>query len=195
MSARLKRLKQWRTAEAARLSIDPALVWPARSLERLSRDPRVIAEEIDSPEVRRWQARGVRRGAADGGGGVGGGRGSPSSSLRANEPPRPAALSYSAGSPRSPLLTRTTSATWRMKILPSPISWPPGAARGLDDGLDHLLAHRVGYDRADDGLGDGGSGWPSGRCVRRTPRRRAGAPAPSRCSSRSPGTRRPPGPP
>ena len=57
MSARLKRLKQWRTAEAARLSIDPALVWPMRSLERLSRDPRAIAEEIDSPEVRRWQAR------------------------------------------------------------------------------------------------------------------------------------------
>ena len=57
MSERLKRLKQWRTGEAARLSIDPALVWPARSLERLSRDPRSVDAEIDAPEVRRWQAR------------------------------------------------------------------------------------------------------------------------------------------
>ena len=54
---RLKRLKQWRTGEAARLSIDPALVWPARSLERLSRDPRTLDDELATPDVRRWQQR------------------------------------------------------------------------------------------------------------------------------------------
>ena len=54
---RLKHLKVWRTGEAARLSIDPALVWPARSLERLSRDPQSLAAEFDALEVRRWQAR------------------------------------------------------------------------------------------------------------------------------------------
>jgi ribonuclease D len=54
---RLTRLKAWRTAQGKALELDPALLWPAASLERLSRDNGNLDEEFASPEVRRWQAR------------------------------------------------------------------------------------------------------------------------------------------
>ncbi len=54
---RLKTLKAWRTGHAARLGLDPALIWPMPSLELLARDPAAVAEEArgESLWVRRWQ--------------------------------------------------------------------------------------------------------------------------------------------
>lgn len=52
---RLRGLKRWRNAHAERLDLDPALVWPMTSLERLARDPAARSEEMSSPAVRRWQ--------------------------------------------------------------------------------------------------------------------------------------------
>jgi hypothetical protein len=52
---KLKALKIWRKTEADILQIDPALVWSARSLERLARSPSTITVEMDAPEVRHWQ--------------------------------------------------------------------------------------------------------------------------------------------
>ena len=54
-AARLKKLKQWRVREATRLRLDQSLVWSAVSLERLSRTPGGLEQEVDAPEVRRWQ--------------------------------------------------------------------------------------------------------------------------------------------
>ena len=54
---RLMRLKVWRTEQGKALELDPALLWPAVSLERLSRDNGNLDEEYNSPEVRHWQAR------------------------------------------------------------------------------------------------------------------------------------------
>ncbi len=53
---RLARLKAWRQAHGKRLALDPALLWPARSLERLARAPRTLDAETRSSDVRRWQA-------------------------------------------------------------------------------------------------------------------------------------------
>ena len=55
-SKRMGRLKAWRQAHGKRLALDPALLWPARSLDRLARAPGTLEEESRSPEVRRWQA-------------------------------------------------------------------------------------------------------------------------------------------
>jgi ribonuclease D len=55
---RLQRLKQRRTGLAANLRIDPALVWPAPSLERVALNPESWrAEFLDdgNKEVRAWQ--------------------------------------------------------------------------------------------------------------------------------------------
>jgi ribonuclease D len=52
---RLKKLKDWRTAEGEKRSMDPSLLWPMRSLERLAHDPKAIEDELASPDVRRWQ--------------------------------------------------------------------------------------------------------------------------------------------
>jgi len=52
---RLASLKVWRTNEAKTLAVDPSIVWPMRSLERLAREPGTLAEEQRSPEVRSWQ--------------------------------------------------------------------------------------------------------------------------------------------
>jgi ribonuclease D len=54
---RLTRLKTWRIEQGKALELDPALLWPAASLERLSSDHGDLDEEYDSPEVRNWQAR------------------------------------------------------------------------------------------------------------------------------------------
>ncbi len=52
---RLKRLKDWRNAQATAYGLDPALVWPARSLERLAREPQAANDELAAAEVRGWQ--------------------------------------------------------------------------------------------------------------------------------------------
>ena len=51
----LGRLKEWRVGEGKRLAVDPSLLWPIRSLERLARAPGSLDEELEAPEVRRWQ--------------------------------------------------------------------------------------------------------------------------------------------
>jgi ribonuclease D len=53
--ARLHRLKAWRTALAAQLSLDPSLLWPTASLERLAKAPGSYTTEIVSDSIRRWQ--------------------------------------------------------------------------------------------------------------------------------------------
>ena len=52
---RLQILKKWRVNLGSQLSIDPALVWPMVSLERLAKAPRTLGAELQSPEVRQWQ--------------------------------------------------------------------------------------------------------------------------------------------
>ena len=52
---RLTKLKEWRIAEGEKLSMDPSLLWPMRSLERLARAPEAIDEELTSSDIRRWQ--------------------------------------------------------------------------------------------------------------------------------------------
>ncbi|MCZ6789265.1 MAG: ribonuclease D, partial [Chloroflexi bacterium] len=52
---RLRRLKEWRTDEANALAMEPSLVWPMISLERLARAPGSLSIEIENPEVRHWQ--------------------------------------------------------------------------------------------------------------------------------------------
>ena len=54
-AARLARLKAWRTKEGEGLALDPALLWPMRSLERLAREPSTFDAELGSTDVRRWQ--------------------------------------------------------------------------------------------------------------------------------------------
>jgi ribonuclease D len=56
-NARWEALKQWRTQQGQALALDPALVWPMASLERLGRDPDAFNAELRAPEVRRWQAK------------------------------------------------------------------------------------------------------------------------------------------
>jgi ribonuclease D len=52
---RLRRLKEWRTAIGAGLSLDPSLVWPLPSLERLAKAPDTFDIETTSDKIRRWQ--------------------------------------------------------------------------------------------------------------------------------------------
>jgi ribonuclease D len=52
---RLRLLKQWRLEHASRLKLDPGMLWPAASLERLSLRPGELDDELQSAEVRRWQ--------------------------------------------------------------------------------------------------------------------------------------------
>ena len=54
---RLRLLKQWRLEHANHLKLDPGLLWPAASLERLSVEPRAFDDEAKSDGVRRWQLR------------------------------------------------------------------------------------------------------------------------------------------
>ncbi len=55
ISRRLSKLKQWRIAQGKRLSLDPALLWPMKSLQRIARSPDNLQAELLEPEVRRWQ--------------------------------------------------------------------------------------------------------------------------------------------
>jgi ribonuclease D len=52
---RLIQLKAWRTEQAAKLGLDPSLLWPTTSLERLAKNPKSFENEILSPHIRRWQ--------------------------------------------------------------------------------------------------------------------------------------------
>jgi ribonuclease D len=52
---RLSRLKVWRASLGATLSLDPALLWPTASLERLAKAPDSLDIEITSANIRRWQ--------------------------------------------------------------------------------------------------------------------------------------------
>jgi len=54
-NVRLKELKEWRKSLGDAISVDPSLLWPTSSLNRLSRDLSSFEEEISEPEVRKWQ--------------------------------------------------------------------------------------------------------------------------------------------
>jgi hypothetical protein len=52
---RLSRLKVWRASLGATLSLDPSLLWPKASLERLAKAPDTFSVELTSADIRRWQ--------------------------------------------------------------------------------------------------------------------------------------------
>ena len=54
-TARLSQLKRWRAGIGAELGVDPSILWPMRSLERLARAPESLDAECASAEVRAWQ--------------------------------------------------------------------------------------------------------------------------------------------
>ena len=54
---RLKALKAWRIEEGKRLELDPSVLWPLISLERLARAPESLEAEVEATEVRDWQRR------------------------------------------------------------------------------------------------------------------------------------------
>ena len=58
--ARLQSLKRWRIRQGASLDLDPALLWPAASLERLAQNwngSTTESPDEGAPEVRDWQRR------------------------------------------------------------------------------------------------------------------------------------------
>ena len=63
---RLRDLKAWRNERGEELGLDPALVWPMQSLERLARDPSLLNDETGegASVVREWQAREFRESIA-----------------------------------------------------------------------------------------------------------------------------------
>jgi ribonuclease D len=52
---RLTGLKSWRMGLAAKLALDPSLIWPMVSLQRLAKEPDTLDAEAASDNVRRWQ--------------------------------------------------------------------------------------------------------------------------------------------
>ena len=52
---RLGRLKAWRVSLGTTLSLDPSLLWPTASLERLAKAPAMLSSELTSADIRRWQ--------------------------------------------------------------------------------------------------------------------------------------------
>ncbi len=60
VQARQQKLKQWRSDKGADLALDPALIWPAASLERLAMDPDAWEAELTqsgSADIREWQRK------------------------------------------------------------------------------------------------------------------------------------------
>jgi ribonuclease D len=58
VQARQQKLKQWRSDKGADLALDPALLWPAASLERLAQDPASWESELadtGASGIRTWQ--------------------------------------------------------------------------------------------------------------------------------------------
>ncbi|MDO8750575.1 MAG: HRDC domain-containing protein [Dehalococcoidia bacterium] len=53
--ARLQMLKAWRSALGQRLSMDPSLLWPMASMERLAGQTSTLDAELAAHEVRAWQ--------------------------------------------------------------------------------------------------------------------------------------------
>ena len=59
-ATRLRGLKNWRESCAARLGLNPSLLWPTRSLERIAIEPPELGgrpPDCGNPDVRRWQRR------------------------------------------------------------------------------------------------------------------------------------------
>lgn len=52
---RLTSLKAWRTTIAVKLALDPSLIWPMVSLQRLAKAPDTLDIEATCDNVRRWQ--------------------------------------------------------------------------------------------------------------------------------------------
>lgn len=52
---RLRRLKEWRRELGRGLGMEPSLLWPTVSLQRIARNPNELGLEFTSPEVRIWQ--------------------------------------------------------------------------------------------------------------------------------------------
>ena len=52
---RLTSLKAWRTTIATKLALDPSLIWPMVSLQRLAKAPDTLDIEATCDNVRRWQ--------------------------------------------------------------------------------------------------------------------------------------------
>jgi ribonuclease D len=52
---RLSGLKAWRASLSVTLSLDPTLLWPTASLERLAKAPNTLGVELTSANIRRWQ--------------------------------------------------------------------------------------------------------------------------------------------
>lgn len=52
---RLTRLKEWRTSLGYSLCLDPSLLWPLASLERLAKAPDTLSVELTSDSIRKWQ--------------------------------------------------------------------------------------------------------------------------------------------
>jgi len=52
---RLSRLKEWRTSLGSSLSLDPSLLWPLTSLERLAKAPDTLKVELTYDNIRQWQ--------------------------------------------------------------------------------------------------------------------------------------------
>ena len=57
VEVRLRSLKEWRNQVGEDLGLNPGLLWPAASLERLARYPESLEAELASAEVRKWQQR------------------------------------------------------------------------------------------------------------------------------------------
>ncbi len=52
---RLSLLKEWRTSLGSNLFLDPSLLWPLTSLERLAKAPDTLSAELISDDIRNWQ--------------------------------------------------------------------------------------------------------------------------------------------
>jgi len=52
---RLGHLKAWRISLGTTLSLDPSLLWPTASLERLAKAPDMLDSELTSADIRHWQ--------------------------------------------------------------------------------------------------------------------------------------------
>ena len=56
-NVRLRSLKVWRKGIGDELKLDPSILWPTSSLNRLSRFPNDFEMEMENPEVRLWQQK------------------------------------------------------------------------------------------------------------------------------------------
>ena len=52
---RLSLLKEWRTSLGSSFSLDPSLIWPLTSLERLAKASDTLSAELTSDDIRHWQ--------------------------------------------------------------------------------------------------------------------------------------------